>query len=364
MDEKIKKYILAFHQFGFGERFINFLLKKCDNDFIPYLWDKGNIEDIYTIFPDIRMQKISDWDKRNRNLPNELFEILSINSIQYLFSNESNYPYLLSQIFDPPPILYYKGNLGALDSIKSLAVIGSRKMTTYGKKCIDYLLPEIISSGVSIVSGLALGIDAYAHEVTLKNKGKAIAIIGSGLSICYPSQNEWLYREIIENGGVIFSPFSFDIQSFPYNFPMRNRIISGLSHGVLIVEAQEKSGTIITAKSAIEQGRDVFVVPGDIFRELSVGTNELWKEGAIPVSKSSDILKFMGFDTDNKSSVRNQNKIINDEYKEIWDILSDPMNLDDLVHLSKINIIELQANLSQMEILGIVSLENGLFRRL
>ncbi len=209
---------------------------------------------------------------------------------------DQDYPENLLNIFDPPKILYVIGNEKILKE-KSIAMIGCRQCSEYGKQQAYKFGYQLAEKGINIVSGLARGIDTYSHtgviacinKVAEKEKiGKAIAVIGSGLDIIYPPENKRLYEAILQTGGVIISEYPLGTKPEKHHFPKRNRIISGLSSGVLIIEAKKVSGTQITVDYALEQGKDVYAIPGDISKETSVGTNELIKEGAIPITSVDD----------------------------------------------------------------------------
>ncbi len=201
------------------------------------------------------------------------------------------FPQRLLHIYDCPVLLYVKGDLSGLDV--SIAVVGSRKASAYGKYTTERLCRELSLSGVTIVSGMAKGIDASAHRGAISVKGKTIAVLGSGLDVIYPPENETLYHEI-SNCGAVVSEYSFGTRPNAPNFPARNRIISGMSLGVVVVEATEKSGSLITARIALEQGREVFAVPGSIDEAGSRGTNRLIKDGAKLVEDVDDILAEIG----------------------------------------------------------------------
>ena len=203
--------------------------------------------------------------------------------------DDDRYPKLLKEIFDPPEVLYCVGNIALLNA-SSIAIIGCRNMSKYGEKVARIFAEGISKAGITVVSGLARGIDKVAHENSYKNEGRTIAVLGSGLDIIYPKENEQLYKYIINNGGLIISEFPEGTRPNKENFPQRNRIISGLSKGIIVVEAKRKSGTMITVNHALEQGRDVFVVPGNIDSINSTGTNELIKEGAKIVTTYKEVL--------------------------------------------------------------------------
>jgi len=207
---------------------------------------------------------------------------------------DKEYPFLLKQITDPPVVLYIKGRLKEEDKL-SIAIVGSRQASFYGLQCSQKFSFELAELGFTIVSGLARGIDTWAHKGALKAGGRTIAVLGSGFSFIYPEENKELVEEIALKGAVI-SEFSCNTQPFSFNFPRRNRIISGLSLGVLVVEAAKKSGALITANFALEQNRQVFCVPGRQDSFTSWGTNTLIKEGAKLVLDIQDILEELNLD--------------------------------------------------------------------
>lgn len=204
---------------------------------------------------------------------------------------DEDYPKNLKNIYDAPVILYYKGNKQLLHNNKSIAIVGCRNCTKYGENISTKFAYDLSKEGICIISGMAKGIDSKAHLGALKQEGKTIAILGSGLDRIYPSQNIKLYNEIVENGGLILTEYVIGTNANKMNFPARNRIISGLSDGVLVIEAKEKSGTLITVDFALEQGKDVFVIPGNITSDYSFGTNELIKQGAKCVTSVKDVLE-------------------------------------------------------------------------
>ena len=222
----------------------------------------------------------------------DYIEKMNQEKINILTIQDKEYPRILRQIYDYPITLYIKGNNDILNNT-NIAIIGCRDCTEYGKKAAEYFSYNLAKENVTIVSGLARGIDGYSHIGALKAKGKTIAVLGNGLDIVYPKQNEIIYQKIIEENGAIVSEYPLGTKPEKNNFPERNRIISGISKGVLIIEAKERSGTIVTADFALEQGRDVYVVPGNINSPNSVGTNRLIKEGAMLVTNYKDILEIL-----------------------------------------------------------------------
>ena len=215
--------------------------------------------------------------------------------IEEISIKNNEYPNQLKNIYDPPAKLYVLGNRYILNQ-KNFAIVGSRKATEYGKKVAMQISKELSENGLNIVSGLAIGIDSYAHLgcLQVKDAGKTIAVLGSGLDVIYPKENRKLAEQIINSGGCIISEYPIGSKIEKNNFPQRNRIISGLSEGILVVEASKKSGALITAEFGIEQGKEVFAVPGDINREQSEGCNLLIKDGANVVTSSQDIIYVIG----------------------------------------------------------------------
>ena len=215
--------------------------------------------------------------------------------IEEISIKNNEYPNQLKNIYDPPAKLYVLGNRSILNQ-KNFAIVGSRKATEYGKKVAMQISKELSEKSLNIVSGLAIGIDSYAHLgcLQVKDAGKTIAVLGSGLDVIYPKENRKLAEQIINSGGCIISEYPIGSKIEKNNFPQRNRIISGLSEGILVVEASKKSGALITAEFGIEQGKEVFAVPGDINREQSEGCNLLIKDGANVVTSSQDIIYVIG----------------------------------------------------------------------
>lgn len=205
--------------------------------------------------------------------------------------NSKFYPERLRNISSPPKQLYCLGNLELLNYKNNIAIIGSRNCSFYGERAAKDFAFNLAKNNVCIVSGLAKGIDSFSHIGTLNAKGKTIAVLGSGLDNIYPKENKKLFQDIIKNDGLVITEYPLGTLALKQNFPARNRIISGISDAVLVIEARKNSGTNITVDFALEQGKDVFVVPGNIYSKTSDGTNYLITEGAIPVLSYKDILK-------------------------------------------------------------------------
>ena len=207
-----------------------------------------------------------------------------------LILDDGSYPYLLREIDDPPITLYVKGDWQACFDAPCIAVVGSRRCSTYGENASEMLSRDLAANGICVVSGLARGIDTAAHRGAIAGKGRTIAVLGTGIGQVYPKENAKLVDEILSSGGAVVSQFPLETPPLSENFPYRNRIISGLSLGVLIVEASERSGSLITARLAMEQNREVLAVPGNITSKNSFGTNYLIKSGAKLVQQWQDVV--------------------------------------------------------------------------
>lgn len=218
-------------------------------------------------------------DKEKRDKLEKYMEDMQKQEIDIVTIEDKEYPQLLKNIYDYPISLYCKGNKEILNRT-SFGIIGCREASPYGMKAARYFAYYLAQKGNNIVSGLARGIDSYAHIGALQANGKTIGVIGSGLDVIYPKENQYLYDKIVKQNGAILSEYPLGVEPMKMHFPARNRIISGISKGIIVVEAKKKSGTLITVDFALEQGRDVYVVPGNIDSINSVGTNDLIKQGA------------------------------------------------------------------------------------
>lgn len=223
-----------------------------------------------------------------------------LHSLSFITRFDDAYPNLLKEIYDPPWVLFYKGNLSVLENERMLAVVGTRRPTKDACKIMKTILLPLIKKGWCIVSGLAYGIDAFGHQIALDANGATIAVLGSGIEAIYPKEHQLLADKIAENN-LLLSEYLPYQRAQKWQFPLRNRIISGLSLGTLVVEAKERSGSLITADQALEQGREVFAIPGSILSENSRGTNFLIQQGAKLVMTSQDIENELGFDKYGKS---------------------------------------------------------------
>ena len=303
------------------------------------------------------------YNSKKIDIQKNLNELQKLN-IHVVSLKDESYPKILKHIQQPPVFLYYKGDLSLTENERKIAIVGTRTATTYGKNCCEKIVDELLLSNVTIVSGLALGIDGISHNRTLQKKGKTIAVVGSGLDIIYPYTNKHIW-ERIEKEGLILSEFPLGTPPNSFNFPRRNRIIVGLSKGVCVIESKEKGGSLITAHLALDEGRDVFAVPGDIFSPNSIGTNELIKNsGAKLITSGKDILEEYSWEKQKSLDEVLLNVPMTEYEKIIYKILSVEKSLDEIILESNIKAANLLAILMEMEIKGLVSsVAGGKYRR-
>lgn len=272
--------------------------------------------------------------------------------IKIIKSTDKKYPSKLLEIKDHPKELYVIGNEKLLNK-KSIAIVGSRDCTAYGAKYATKFAEELSKRNICIVSGMALGIDTASHVGALKENGNTIAVLGCGLNYIYPEENIDLFNKIIENDGCIISEYPPNTKADLSKFPYRNRIISALSEGVLVVEAKHRSGSTVTAKYAKKQGRKIFCIPSNIDLKTSVGTNRLIQEGAKLVLNSNDILQELGIDT---YEIEEEKEIeVEEEYLEIYNILTHmPTNINTIAKKCNLDISKVSQKLLMMEIKGYI----------
>lgn len=273
--------------------------------------------------------------------------------IRIITFEEDVYPFMLKQIYDPPVVLYMKGEVVPSDS-NAVAIVGSRRPSIQGRLTAEKLALELASRGFTVASGMARGIDTASHRGALRAKGRTIGVLGSGLDVIYPPENKDLMGEISRCGAVL-SEFPLGTKPNRENFPRRNRVVSGLSLGIVVVEAGEKSGSLITANFALEQGRDVFAVPGNVSLPTTRGCHRLIKEGARLVEKVEDILEELGSSdlvpADKKQSA---GMPISQKEAEVYNLLKEePAHIDELSNLAEMESYEISQLLVKLEIRGL-----------
>ena len=274
------------------------------------------------------------------------------------------FPALLREIPQPPKSLNYRGALPPLD-IHLLSVVGSRQYTSYGKQVVDELIDGLKGYPVGIVSGLALGIDSLAHEAALKNNLFTLAIPGGGLSdeAIYPATHKPLARRILEAGGGLLSEFNPDFRATTWSFPQRNRLVAGISRATLLIEAAEKSGTLITARMTVDYNRELLVVPGNIFSKTSVGVHQFLKLGATPITTAKDILDVLGIEEKQPDEPMVRPPLSTTE-EAVIALLREPRHRDELIRALNINTSQATQLLMMMELNNMITAQHNIYRSL
>ncbi|WP_297631408.1 DNA-processing protein DprA [uncultured Clostridium sp.] len=316
-----------------------------------------NEENIYNNFENIKrtihINNLQNLTKRIQILKNYLNE-----GDKIIVYNMKEYPEELKNIENPPYYLFYKGNIELLNK-KILSIVGGRKHTSYGEQVTKFITKEAVLNGYVIGSGGARGIDSIAHKEALENGGETIAVLGCGIDVLYPKGNKKLFSEL-EKRGLIVTEFFLGTPPFSYNFPMRNRIISGIARYLIVTEANYKSGSLITVNYALEKGIEIGVVPSSIFSELGYGCNMLLKEGAVPIISRQSLSDFLKFEEKN---IRKVNSLIEEEILTI--IRDEPMHIDKIFEKAKVDRNTLYKVLFEMQIKNnIVSLPGNYYARI
>lgn len=286
-----------------------------------------------------KINPISEWDK------------LGAKKIKTLSLLDPRYPELLSQLTYPPPLLYYRGSVDQINS-PAVAIVGSRRCTLYGREIAFLLAKELAEAGIGVISGMALGIDTAAHRGSIESRGYTVAVLGCGVDRCYPPKNYDLMEQLIAEG-VVMSEFPLETKPLPFHFPRRNRIISGLSLGTIVVEATAKSGALITAGFALEQNREVFAVPGNVNSPYSRGCHSLLKEGACLVESASDVIRELNLEqtSEVQMTLNLEKEILTEQEKKLLAAIPyQPIHIDSIVRLTKGKVPEITALLLSLEI--------------
>lgn len=354
------KYLNALNQIhGIGPKKFNALVNFFQDE--EEIW-KSNLNDLLKSGIDEKFaQKIVS--ERNNIDPDQEWEDLKKENVRIISITDPAYPQLLKEIPSAPYLLYIKSNDSELDlnSHPMISIVGSRKLTQYGEQVALSISQDLSRAGIIVVSGMALGIDALAHKAALNSGGKTIAILGSGLDDknIGPRTNFGLSRKIIENGALI-SDYPLEISSSPYTFPARNRIMAGMTLGTIVVEAEKKSGTLITANLALDFNREVFSVPGSIFSPSSEGANNLIKSGAKVVTNVSDILEEINIEREiAKQETKEQIPTSIEEAILLKTINYEPIHIDRIVKITKLKTNVVLSNLTILEVKGVIKNMGG-----
>jgi DNA processing protein len=291
--------------------------------------------------------------------PDAEMERLERHKVTVLVHEDPRYPAKLREIYDYPPVLYVRGNLPAEDE-PGLAIVGTRRPTIYGRQVTEEIVADLARSGITIVSGLARGVDSVAHRAALDAGGRTVAVFACGLDIVYPGENTRLAQTIMERGALV-SEHPLGVKPKPESFPMRNRIMSGLSLGVLVVEAGEKSGALITAQQAVEQNREVFAIPGSILSPASQGSNRLIQEGAKLVRNYTDILQELNLAiVVRQAEMREFSPGDEVESAVLTQLSSEPNHIDEICRRSGLAMPEVSSTLAVLELKGIARQVGGM----
>jgi len=313
----------------------------------------------------LKVERVADFIRyRNEFELKSYIDRLKKLKINFLTIKDADYPHNLVDLDSAPPVLYIKGNLEPSDS-NSVAIVGTRKMTFYGKEVTEKFTKELSNLGITIVSGLALGVDACAHKACLDEGGRTIAVLASGLDIITPGSNTALAKRIVEGRGALVSEYPLGHPPLRTNFASRNRIISGLSRAVLVIEGAQQSGTLLTASAAAEQGRPVFAVPGQITSPMSAAPLFLIESGAKMATNVMDILEELNMEFSvNHEMMENIMPQTKEERSLSTIITNEPVHLDEIVRISGLNVSDISARLTIMELKGLVkNLGGGIYKR-
>lgn len=354
------KYWLAFSSIeGIGSKTVEKLYKYYNNDIEKaFNCNLNDLKNIDGLSVKVAEKFLSLRDKIN---PDDCYKKIEQSGIKYLTIEDSNYPKLLKEISNPPFVLYYKGDLSICNFEKTVAVVGSRKASTNGKQSLKKIIDGLNNTDICIVSGLALGIDTCAHKLAIENNLKTIGVIASGFDYIYPTQNKELYKQIENGHGVIFTEYYPTFKPLSFRFPQRNRIVTGLSYGTIVVEAAMKSGALISANLTLEQGRELMCIPGSITNPNTEGIYKLLKCGATMITESDDVLEALNWEVKVKEVQSDEKyKYLSDEEQSIVNLIKiEPLAFDIIQNRTKINTDELLTFLTMLELKGIINQVEG-----
>ncbi len=341
-------------------------IEELSSSFILRLYNHfGNIEQAFyandlSAIEGLSVAKAEKFMRlRDKVDPDKAFEAVQSRGINYLTFDDDRYPQMLRNIYDAPAVLYYKGDLFDCNLDRTLAVVGSRRATSYAKDALSKIISELIDTDICVVSGLASGIDTIAHTSSINNNLKTIGVIASGFDFTYPTANKDLYRKIEEGCGAVVSEYYPTFQPLQFRFPQRNRIVSGLSYGTLVAEASLKSGALITANLTLEQGRELMCIPGLITNPNTQGIYKLLKNGATLVTCADDILSALGWEVKLEQKTLFDLDLSNDE-KLIYEALEiEDKCFDELQAFTRLSVDNLLMYLTTMELKGIIKQVDG-----
>lgn len=342
-------------------------IEEIDSSFIQRLYNYfGDIEAAFnandlSAIDGLSVRKAENFFRiRDKVNPDKAVEKVAERGIKYLTFEDENYPKMLHNIDNPPSVIYYKGDLFDCNLNKTLAVVGSRKASTYAKDALAKIISEFQNTDICIVSGLATGIDTTAHISALENNLKTIGVIASGFDFTYPAANKDLYKRIENGNGAVLTEYYPTFEPLKFRFPQRNRIVSGLSYGTLVAEASLKSGALITSNLTLEQGRELMCIPGLITNPNTQGIYKLLKNGASLVTCADDVLEALGWEVKMEQQTLFNLPDLSEDEKCIYDALEiEDKCVDELQAFTKLSIDNLLMYLTTMELKGIIKQVDG-----
>ena len=344
-------------------------IEQLDSTFIQRLYNYfGDIEIAFNAelkdlkeIEGLSVKKAETFIEKKKNInPDKALEEVLKRNIKFITFDSSEYPYMLSQISNPPITIFYKGDLSTCNLDRTVAFVGSRRASLNGKDGVKRVISDLRNTDVCIVSGLASGIDAISHESAINNNLKTIGVIASGFDYTYPESNKYLYEKIEQEAGAVISEYYPTFQPLKFRFPQRNRIVTGLSFGTVVGEAALKSGALISANLTLEQGRELMCIPGAINNVNTEGIYKLIKDGASIVTSGDDILNALGWEIKKVQPKNETNLSLNPQEKIIFDIIGvEPKGFDEIQAETKLETDELLSLLTMIEIKSLVEHIDG-----
>lgn len=344
-------------------------IEQLDSTFIQRLYNYfGDIEIAFNAelkdlkeIEGLSVKKAENFIEKKKDInPDKALEEVLKRNIKFITFDSSEYPYMLSQISNPPMTIFYKGDLSTCNLDRTIAFVGSRRASLNGKDGVKRVISDLRNTDVCIVSGLASGIDAISHESAINNNLKTIGVIASGFDYTYPESNKYLYEKIEQEAGAVISEYYPTFQPLKFRFPQRNRIVTGLSFGTVVGEAALKSGALISANLTLEQGRELMCIPGAINNVNTEGIYKLIKDGASIVTSGDDILNALGWEIKKVQPKNETNLSLNQQEKIIFDIIGvEPKGFDEIQAETKLETDELLSLLTMMEIKSLVEHIDG-----
>ena len=344
-------------------------IEQLDSTFIQRLYNyfgdveiawNATLQDLKEI-EGLSIKKTENYlEKKKGVAPEQTLEFVQKKGINILTYDNDKYPYMLRQISNPPMTLFYKGDLFSCNLDRALAFVGSRRASFAGKEAVKSIISDLKNTDITIVSGLAAGIDAISHESAITNNLKTIGVIASGFDFTYPSSSKYLYEKMENGYGAVVTEYYPTFEPIKFRFPQRNRIVTGLSYGTVVGEAAMKSGALISANLTLEQGRELMCIPGAINNTNTEGIYKLLKDGATMVTKGEDILNALNWTIEQQPKETEVLQISDEKTKLIFDIIGvEPKGFDEIQILTELSTDELLIRLTEMELRGLIEQVEG-----